>query len=184
MLFILNQYLVRALRCLRVVRWPSLDLPLHVVMHRHIHLEETSLNKPFKQSITLIWKIGTATQTLVPKVPLEVQKNRQFFVNHVYYHVVTLGPNSNLEGDVNEYIKVTFHCDWEDGLTLITGDSMNEVKMPFFSVYICTLFKVPNWGEKVIDFSLFCSTFCVDAMRTIAVQLKHLYCAGALPEKL
>ena len=132
MLFILNQYLVRALRCLRVVRWPSLDLPLHVVMHRHIHLEETSLNKPFKQSITLIWKKGTATQTLVPKVPLEVQKNRQFFVNHVYYHVVTLGPNSNLEGDVNEYIKVTFHCDWEDGLTLITGDSMNEVKMAFF----------------------------------------------------
>ena len=26
-------------------------------------------------------------QILVPKVPLEVQKNRHFFVNHVYYHV-------------------------------------------------------------------------------------------------
>ena len=61
---------------------------------------------------------------------------------------------------------------------------MNEVKMAFFSGYICTLFKVPNSGDKVIDFSLFCSTFRVDAMRTIAVQLKHLYCAGALPEKL
>ena len=91
--------------------------------------------------------------------------------------------NDVVEGDVIEYIKVTFHCDWEDGLTLITGDSMNGVKIAFFSGYICTL-KVPNWGEKVIDFSLFCSTFCVDAMRTIAVQLKHLYCAGALPEKL
>ena len=31
----------------------------------------------------------------------------------------------------------------------------------------------------MIDFSLFCSTFRVDAMPTIAVQLKHLYCAGA-----
>ena len=79
--------------------------------------------------------------------------------------------------------EVTFHPDWEDGLTLLTGDSMNEVKLEFFSGYICTLFKVPNWGDKVIDFSLFCSTFRVDAMRTIAVQLKHLYSAGALLEK-
>ena len=92
--------------------------------------------------------------------------------------------NDVVEGDVNEYINVTFHYDWEDGLALITGDSMNEVKIAFFSGYICTLLKVPNWREKVIEFSLFCSTFCVDAMRTIAVQLKHLYCAGALPEKL
>ena len=92
--------------------------------------------------------------------------------------------NNVTDGDVNEYIKVTVHCNWEDGLTLITGDSMNEVKMAFFSGYICTLFKVPNWGEKVIDFSLFCPTSRVDAMCTIAVQLKHLYCAGALPEKL
>ena len=35
----------------------------------------------------------------------------------------------------------------------------------------------------MIDLSLFCSTFRVDAMRTIAVQLKHLYYAGALLEK-
>ena len=56
-------------------------------------------------------------------------------------------------------------------------------KNGIFSGYICTLFKVPNWGEKVIDFSLFCSTFRVDAMRTIAVQLKHLYCAGTVLEK-
>ena len=35
----------------------------------------------------------------------------------------------------------------------------------------------------MIDLSLFCSTFRVDAMRTIAVQLKHLYSAGALLEK-
>ena len=91
--------------------------------------------------------------------------------------------NDVVEGDLNEYMKVTFHPDWEDGLTLLTGDSMNEVKIAFFSGYICTLFKVPNWGEKVIDFSLFCSTFRVDAMRTIAVQLKHLYSAGALLEK-
>ena len=34
----------------------------------------------------------------------------------------------------------------------------------------------------MIDFSLFCATFRVDAMCTIAVQLKHLYCAGALLE--
>ena len=34
-------------------------------------------------------------QTLVPKVPLEVQKNRHFFVNHVYYRVVTLGHRSH-----------------------------------------------------------------------------------------
>ena len=40
-------------------------------------------------------KIGTAMQTLVPKVPLEVQKNRHFFINHVYYHVVTLGHRSH-----------------------------------------------------------------------------------------
>ena len=91
--------------------------------------------------------------------------------------------NDVVEGDVNEYTKLKFHPNWEDGLTLITGDSMNEVKMAFFPGYICTLFKVPNWGEKVIDFSLFCSTFRVDAMRTIAVQLKHLYSAGALLEK-
>ena len=90
--------------------------------------------------------------------------------------------NDVVEGDVNEYMKVTFHPDWEDGLTLLTGDSMNEVKMAFFSGHICILFKVPNWGEKVIDFSFFCSTFRVDAMRTIAVQLKHPYCAGALLE--
>lgn len=32
----------------------------------------------------------------------------------------------------------------------------------------------------MIDFSLFCSTFRVDAMRTIAVQLKHLYSAVAV----
>ena len=31
----------------------------------------------------------------------------------------------------------------------------------------------------MIDFSLFCSTFRVDAMRTIAVQLKHLYSTSA-----
>ena len=94
-IFKLNQYLVRALRCLRVVRWPSLNLPLHVVMHRHIHLEETSLKNFSDSPLSWSGKKGSATQTLVPKVPLEVQKNRHFFVNHVYYHVVILGHRSH-----------------------------------------------------------------------------------------
>ena len=33
-IFKLNQYVAHALRCLRVMRWPSLNLPLHIVMHR------------------------------------------------------------------------------------------------------------------------------------------------------
>ena len=115
--------------------------------------------------------------------PSESKKARADINSHFYESDHEID-NDVVEGDVNEYIKVTFHCDWKDGLALITGDSMNEVKIAFFSGYICTLLKVPNWREKEIYFSLFCSTFCVDAMRTIAVQLKHLYCAGALPEKL
>ena len=60
-----SHYLARTLRCLRVIRWPSLNLPLHVVMH----IDNFILRKPLWKNFSdgpLRWsgKKETATQTL------------------------------------------------------------------------------------------------------------------------
>ena len=101
-IFKLNQYLARTLRCLRVIRWPSLNLPLHVVMH----IDNFILRKPLWKNFSdgpLRWsgKKETATQTL-REMQLEwnhsvrgTKKNRHFFVNHVYFHVMTSGHRSH-----------------------------------------------------------------------------------------